>query len=55
MDILTFGVEVGLEWFKGMFKAAEVDVVDEIIQGRSILVLLQEEQSQREADAAAGL
>ena len=37
---------MAMEIFKGMFKANEVPLVDEILEGRSIFVMLQEELRQ---------
>ena len=51
-DVLSFGVEVGLQVFTGMFAASEVDVVEAIITDRSIIILLNEEAAQRRAEEA---
>ena len=53
-DIQEMGIAVGVQIFTGMFKAAEIPVVEEILEARSIFVMLQEEARQREADALAG-
>jgi len=42
-DIDEFGIEMGLEIFVGMFKASEAATVNEIIDGRSIRILLEQE------------
>jgi AAA domain (dynein-related subfamily) len=46
-DIETFGPVMGLEVLIGMFKMGEQDIVSSIIEDRSIIVLLNEEQRQR--------
>jgi len=43
-DVAAFGIEMGLDIFVGLFKAAEADVVREIIDGRSIRILLEQER-----------
>jgi hypothetical protein len=50
-DCNAFGIEMGLDVFVGLFKASEADVVREIIDGRSIRVLLEQEM-QATADQA---
>ena len=42
-DVDAFGIEMGLDIFVGMFKSSEADVVREIIDGRSVRALLQQE------------
>jgi len=46
-DVMAFGPVVGLGVLVGMFKANEQDVVNSIIEDRSIIVLLNEEDRQR--------
>jgi hypothetical protein len=46
-DIAAFGVDMALEVFTGMFKHTEVDTIKEIIDGRSIAGLLEQEVAQR--------
>ena len=46
VNIAAFGIPLGMEVFTGMFKANERAVVESIIEDRSILVMLQEEQRQ---------
>ena len=53
-DIEQMGIAVAVSIFCGMFKANEIPVVEEILEARSIFVMLQEEARQREADALAG-
>ena len=50
-DLQSFGVAIAMDTFKGMFKANEVPLVDEILEGRSIFVLLQEELRQASIEA----
>ena len=50
-DVITFGPVVGLQTLTGMFKANEIDVVESIIEDRSIIILLNEEERQRRAEA----
>jgi len=50
-DILEMGIALGVQIFTGMFKANEIPVVEEILEARSIFVMLTEEQRQREAEA----
>lgn len=45
-DIEAFGPVLGLEVLIGMFKAGEQEIVSSIIEDRSIIVLLNEEQRQ---------
>ena len=52
-DVLEMGIALGVQVFTGMFKANELPVVEEILEARSIFVMLQEEQRQREAEALA--
>jgi hypothetical protein len=42
-DCIAFGIEMGLDVFVGLFKNSEADVVREIIDGRSIRILLEQE------------
>lgn len=46
-DIEAFGPVLGLDVLIGMFKANEQEIVSSIIEDRSIIVLLNEEQRQR--------
>jgi hypothetical protein len=46
-DIESFGPVLGLEVLTGMFKSSEREIVQSIIEDRSIIVLLNEEQRQR--------
>jgi hypothetical protein len=46
-DIEAFGPVLGLEVLTGMFKSSEREIVQSIIEDRSIIVLLNEEQRQR--------
>lgn len=46
-DIESFGPVLGLEVLIGMFKSGEQEIVSSIIEDRSIIVLLNEEQRQR--------
>ena len=50
-DIESFGIEMGLDTFVSMFKEAEADVVREIIDGRSIRALLEQEKMASEAES----
>ena len=50
-DCAAFGIEMGLDIFVGLFKNAEADVVREIIDGRSIRILLEQEQMEAAQDA----
>ena len=50
-DLHSFGTEVALWTFVGMFKANERDIVSTIIEDRTIEVLLSEEIRQAAADA----
>jgi MoxR-like ATPase len=50
-DVHAFGAEVALWTFSGMFKANEREIVETIIDDRSIEVLLSEEIRQAEAEA----
>ena len=47
-DVAAFGVDLGLEVFKGMFKHTEYDTVDAIITDRSINIMLEQERAQAE-------
>lgn len=49
-DVAAFGIDMGIEVFIGMFKAAEADVVAEIVDGRSIRILLEQEAMQANSD-----
>jgi hypothetical protein len=49
-DVEAFGPVLGLEVLTGMFKANERDIVSSIIEDRSIIVLLNEEQRQRKIE-----
>ena len=51
-DVHAFGAEVALWTFSGLFKATEREIVETIIDDRSIEVLLSEEIRQAEAEAA---
>jgi hypothetical protein len=46
VNVAAFGIPLGMEVFTGMFKNNERAVVESIIEDRSILVMLQEEQRQ---------
>jgi hypothetical protein len=46
-DVMTFGPVLGLATLTGMFKANETPIVESIIEDRSIIVLLNEEERQR--------
>jgi hypothetical protein len=47
-DVAAFGVDLGLEVFKGMFKHTEYDTIDAIIVDRSINLMLEQERAQAE-------
>jgi len=49
-DVQAFGPVVGLQVLTGMFKANEADIVESIIEDRSIIVLLNEEERQRKVE-----
>jgi MoxR-like ATPase len=49
-DVQSFGPVTGLGILVGMFKANEIDVVNDIIEDRSIIVLLNEEERQRRVE-----
>jgi hypothetical protein len=49
-DVQAFGPVTGLGILVGMFKANEIDVVNSIIEDRSIIVLLNEEERQRRVE-----
>ena len=51
-DVDSFGVELALEVFVGMFQPGETDVVEAIIEDRSVIMLLNEEVEQRAREAA---
>lgn len=52
-DCLTFGPQMGLSIFVGIFKPIERPQVEDIVNDRSIIVLLNEEAKQREESADA--
>ena len=52
-NVKAFGVEMAAQVVLGMFDASERDVVEAIIQDRSILVLLNEEARQAEVENGA--
>lgn len=52
-DVEAFGPVLGLEVLTGMFKANERDIVESIIQDRSIIVMLNEELRQRKIEDKA--
>jgi hypothetical protein len=49
-DVESFGIDLGCEVFVGMFKNTEADVVREVIDGRSIKQMLEQEQAQRKME-----